>query len=136
REDGCDSGTEHLAVHLVREVLVGRTGEDLAAAAPQRAVRLTGARSPGAFLRPRLLVRLIDLAASLLRTRAAARVGLVSDHDLVDQRLVVLAAEQRVGRRQSGGRVARLVGGVSIPVWRPSLPGPSLPARRRSGPPP
>ena len=36
-------------------------------------LRLARARAAGALLRPRLLVRLVDVAAALLRARAAAR---------------------------------------------------------------
>src|SRR4029434_10796358 len=65
---------------------------------PQGAVRLARTCAAGALLCPGLLVRLVDVGATLLGTRALARVRLVGDHDLVDQRFVVFAAEQRVGR--------------------------------------
>ena len=43
---------------------------------------------------------MLDLAAVLLRARALACVGLVGDDDLVHQRFVVFAAEQRFRRRR------------------------------------
>src|SRR5262249_13414251 len=51
----------------------------------------------------RLLVRVAHVAAALLGARAQARVRLVGDHDLVHQRLVVVAPEQRVRRGDRGG---------------------------------
>src|SRR6516165_3988548 len=99
REDRRDARAVHLTVHLLREVLFRQAREDLAATAPERAVRLAGARAPGALLRPGLLVRLVDVAAGLLLARALASVRLESGHHLVNQRLVVVASEQRVGAR-------------------------------------
>ena len=78
----------------------GRFGKNLAAAAPQRRGGAPGARAAGALLLPRLLVRLVDLAARLLLARALPRVGQVGGDDLVHQRLVVLAAERRRRMRQ------------------------------------
>ena len=87
----------------------GRVREDPAAAAPQRRRGHAGARAAGALLAPRLLGRVLDLAAVLLRARALARVGLVGDDDLVHQRFVVVAAEHGVGRVDLRGRLALVV---------------------------
>ena len=79
----------------------GRVREDLAAAAPQRAGGHAGARAAGALLAPRLLGRVAHFAAVLLLARAEARVRRVGDDELVDQRLVEVAAEQRIRRVES-----------------------------------
>ena len=50
---------------------------------------------PVPFWRHGFLRRVAHFAAVLLRARAEARVRLVGDHDLVHQRLVVVAPEQR-----------------------------------------
>src|SRR6185436_10042433 len=107
RQDRGHAGAVHLAVHFLAEVLVGRVGEDLAAAAPQRARGHPGARASGALLPPRLLGGVVHRAAVLLRARADARVRLVRDHELVHQRLVEVAREDVVGRLHgAGGAVA------------------------------
>ena len=97
RQDRAHAGAIHLAIQLLREVLVGQIRENLAASAPQRARDVPGAGAARALLAPGLLVRVADIAAPLLRARAAAGVGLVGRDHLVHQRFVVLAPEQRVG---------------------------------------
>src|SRR3954466_12251891 len=96
RKNRAQAGAVPLAVHLLREVLVGRVREDLAATAPQRARGHAGARAAGALLPPGLLGRVIDRAAILLRAGRQARVRLVGDHQLVHQRLVEFATEDGV----------------------------------------
>src|SRR5690606_8660981 len=55
-----------------------------------------GARPPGALLPPRLARRMAHRAAVLLRARTAPRIRLVGDDQLVHQRLVEIAREDRV----------------------------------------
>src|SRR4029077_3759770 len=105
RQDRRDARAIHLAVDLLREILVRQAREDLAAAAPQRVVGLARARAARALLRPRLLVRLVDVGTALLLARAAPGIRLVGRDELVDQRLVVVAAEQRVRARDRRGRL-------------------------------
>src|SRR5262249_29351822 len=123
RQDRRHARAIHLAIDLLREVFVGRVGEDLAAAAPQRAVGLTGARPSGALLLPRLLVRLVHLAARLLRAIAAARVCLERDDDLMDQRLVVFAAEELVGGRERRRGLAGIVDELQVHAHSPFFTG-------------
>src|SRR5207247_606376 len=99
RQDRAHAGAIHLAIHLLREVLVGQIRENLAASAPQWARDVPGAGATGALLAPRFLVRMANVAAPLLRAGAAAGVGLVGRDHLVHQRLVVLTPAQRVGGR-------------------------------------
>src|SRR5207302_9801912 len=103
RQNRAEPRAVHLAVHLVREVLVGRIRKNLAAAAPQRARGHAGAGTARAFLPPWFLGGVIDRAAILLRARAKTRVCLERHHDLVHQRLVEVAREQRVGRVEGAG---------------------------------
>src|SRR5438445_5099220 len=103
RQDRAEPRAVHLAVHFVREVLVRRIRKNLAAAAPQRARGPAGAGAARAFLPPRLLGGVVDRAAILLRARAKTRVCLERDHDLMHQRLVEVAREQRVGRVEGAG---------------------------------
>src|SRR5689334_4939388 len=79
REDRAKAGAIHATVHLLREVLVRRVGEDLASAAPQRARCHAGAGATGALLAPRLLCRMVHRAAIFLRACAAPGVRLESD---------------------------------------------------------
>src|SRR5205814_1269640 len=97
RQDRRHAGAIHLAVHFLREVLVGRIGEDLPAAAPQRARRHARARAPRALLAPGLARRVAHFAARLLLARAGAAVRVIRDHHLVHERFVVRAAEEGVG---------------------------------------
>src|SRR5450631_4479579 len=123
RQDRRDPGAEHLPVHLLGEVLVGRTRENLAAAAPQRTVGLSRAGASGAFLRPRLLVRLVDVGTAFLRAVTAARVGLVRRHELMDQRFVIFASEQRVRCGDRRRRLAAVVDELQIHVQPPFFSG-------------
>src|SRR4029078_9317969 len=101
----------------------GRIREDLAAAAPQRTVRLAGARTAGALLRPGLLVRLVDVGGAPLLAGVAACVGLVCGHQLMNQRFVVLAAEQRVGSGVRRRGLAVVVDKFQIHVQAPFFSG-------------
>src|SRR2546430_15646147 len=73
RQDRAEPRAVHLAVHLVREVLVRRIRKNLAAAAPQRARGHAGAGPARAFLPPWLLGGVVDRAAILLRALGQRR---------------------------------------------------------------
>ena len=64
---------------------------------------------PVPFWRHGFLVEWRTSPRVLLLARALAAVGLVGDHDLVHQRLVVVAPEERLGRGDRLRRLALLV---------------------------
>ena len=74
----------------------------------------------GALLAERLLGRVLHLGAVELGTGALARVGLVGDDDLVDQRLVVVTREHGVRRVDLGGGLALFVQGARVASLAPS----------------
>src|SRR5204863_3935051 len=113
------AGAIHLAVDLLREILVGRVREDASAAAPQRARRHAGTRAPGALLARGLARRVANFAARLLLASARAAVGVVRDHDLVDQRLVEGAAEEGLGSGHRRLRFALLVDDLEFHYFFP-----------------
>src|SRR6185312_4948032 len=97
----------HLAVHLLLEA-ARLGGEGLAAAHPDGRPVGPGARLTGALLAPRLLAAAADFRARLLRLGAgAARIAVRSD-DLVDQRLVELVSEGRLGYLELGSSTDHL----------------------------
>src|SRR6185295_13289191 len=120
-QDRRHAGAIHLLVHLLGEVLVGAVREDPAASAPQRRRGHAGAGAAGALLAPRLLGGVLDHGAVELGAGAQARVGLEGDDDLVHQRLVVVAREDRVGRLDLGGRLALVVEKVDLHQFAPFL---------------
>jgi hypothetical protein len=60
-----------------------------------------------------------NLGARLLLARALAAVGVVRDHDLVDQRLVVLAPEEGLGGVDRLLRLARRVDDLEFQYLAP-----------------
>ena len=83
--------------------------EGATAPTPDRGRRHAGTSAAGALLGPRLLRRVLDLFAVLLRTGALARVGLEGDHDLMDQGFVVVTREHGVRRVDLRGGLALFV---------------------------
>src|SRR5262249_7787320 len=102
RVNRAHTGTEHLLVDLLAEVLFRRVREDTATATPQRRGGHTGTSTARTLLAPRLLGRVLDLFTILLLAVTAASVSLVSNDDLVNEGFVVVTAEH-FGRRGNAG---------------------------------
>ena len=104
--------------------VINEKGESLApvaASAPQRRRRHAGARAAGALLAERLLRRVLDGAAVLLRARALAGIGLIGHHHLVHQRFVVVAGEHGVGRVHLRGGLTLFIQELELHQLAPFL---------------
>src|SRR5690606_22972216 len=106
-EDRADCAAVHLAVDLLAVVTRDRR-ERRAAAAPDRAADRTRARAATALLLPRLRTTATDHRACLLRLGPCAASRHVRGHDLVNERLIEVAAERGLGDRHRPFRILQL----------------------------
>src|SRR5690606_9285881 len=109
RQDGSNTGAIHLAVDLLAEILFRSVREDATAATPQRAGGHTGTGVTRTLLLERLLGAVMHFGTGQLLAVAGAGIRLVSNNQLMNQRLVVLARKQRVGSTHGRRRLAIVI---------------------------